>query len=128
MDELIHASKNIYRWMDSGDIYSLPFLKMMARIANAFPHLIFYSYTKSISIVIKFGWENLPKNLKLIQSYGGIEDHLIDRSKPFAQVFKSEKDIPKNFTNCSDSDIPAATFAKRIGIVAHGARKNNFMG
>jgi len=125
--EDIHGSgRRIIRWLDSGDIMNQAFLKMMVRVAENFPDIKFYAYTKSISIVINFGWENLPKNLKLIQSYGGLEDRLIDPSRPFARVFADEASIPTDYVKASHSDYRAATDATRIGIAVHGIRRKKF--
>lgn len=124
--EIHRSGRRIIRWHDSGDIMNLSYLKMMARIANRYPEIQFYTYTKSIRIILKFGWENLPANLKLIQSHGGKDDHLIDTKKPFARIFLDKESIPKGFTDCSNSDYEAATSATKIAIVVHGHRKKNF--
>ena len=124
--EIHQAGRLINRWMDSGDIPSIDFLRLMIRIANHFPDRIFYAYSKSIPIILEYGWENLPTNLKIIQSYGGTADHLIDESKPFAKIFKTEEDIPSDFTNASHSDYLAATSATKLGIAVHGIRKKKF--
>ena len=126
MQDIKLSGRRIIRWLDSGDILNTSFLKMMVRVARAFKEVKFYTYTKSISIIIRVGWKNLPINLKLIQSYGGLEDHLIDKTKPFAKVFRTKEDIPKNFIDASYSDYASATTAKKIGLVVHGCRKRKF--
>jgi len=125
-NEIKHAGRLINRWMDSGDIVSVEFLRMMIRIAEHFQDRKFYCYTKAIPFILEVGWENIPSNLKIIQSYGGTKDELIDQSKPFAKVFKTEEEIPADFINASNSDYLSATSAHKIGIVAHGVRKSKF--
>jgi len=124
--EIHQAGRRIVRWHDSGDIISLSYLKIMVKLAEHFPDIKFYTYTKSHKIVLKFGYENLPHNLKIIQSYGGKDDHLINTNYPFARVFEEEEDIPEGYTDCSNSDYPAATTATKIAIIAHGIRKKRF--
>jgi len=126
-EEIRRSGRRIIRWHDSGDIVSLKYLKMMISIALEMPEIKFYTYSKSISIIRKFGFENLPVNLKIIQSYGGREDHLIDESYPFAKVFLNKENIPLGFTDMSDSDYLAATTATKIAIVVHGGRKSKFV-
>lgn len=126
-EEIHRTGRKIVRWHDSGDIVNLAYLKIMVSIANHFPDTKFYTYTKSHKIVQKFGYENLPNNLKIIQSYGGKNDNLINTKYPFAKIFTKEEDIPEGFTNCSNSDYPAATTATQIAIIAHGSRKSKFI-
>jgi len=128
IEDIHKAGRLVNRWNDSGDIVSTEYLKMMIRVANHYPDRHFYTYTKSIPFILKIGWENLPSNLKIIQSYGGTADHLIDESKPFAKIFKTEEEIPKDWTNATHSDLEAATSGTKIGIMAHGARKSKFKG
>lgn len=125
-EEIHRAGRRIVRWHDSGDIVNLSYLKIMVSLAKHFPDIKFYTYTKSHKIVQKFGYENLPHNLKIIQSYGGKHDHLIDTKYPFAKVFAKEEDIPEGYTDCSNSDYPAATTATQIAILVHGIRKGKF--
>jgi len=126
--EIHRAGRRFVRWNDSGDIMSLSYLKMMVRLAKKFPDIKFYAYSKSIKILLKYGFKNLPKNLKVIQSFGGRHDHLIDKRQPYAKVFLTEKCIPKGFVDCSSSDYLAATSAKKIAIVVHGNRRKKFKG
>jgi hypothetical protein len=121
--EINASNRMIFRWMDVGDIINRGFLEVMVNVANSLKHIQFYAYTKSLPTIIEFGWDNLPCNLKIIQSYGGKYDHLIDESRPFAKIFASAEEIPKDFTNATDSDYFAATIATKIGIVAHGMHK-----
>ena len=125
-EEIRRAGRQIVRWNDSGDIFSIKYLKMMARLAKTFNAVKFYTYTKSIKILLKSGHENLPPNLKIIQSYGGKQDKLIDETKPFARVFQDKKSIPEGFVDCSESDYLAATTATKIAIVVHGNLKKYF--
>jgi len=114
------------RFHDSGDIFSLQYLKTLCEICNKLPDVKFYAYTKSIKIILKFGWDNLPSNFKIIQSYGGKDDNLIDRNKPFALVLGIGEGTPKGFINANESDLPSSTYAEKIALTVHGGRKNKF--
>ena len=127
LEEIRRSGRRIIRWHDSGDIVSLKYLKMMINIALKVPEIKFYTYSKSISIIKKYGFDLLPVNLKIIQSYGGKEDHLIDERFPFAKVFLNKDSIPLDFVDMSDSDYLAATTATKIAIVVHGGRKSKFV-
>lgn len=124
--EIHRVGRRIIRWHDSGDIQNISYLKIMVALAKFYPDIRFYTYTKSHKIVQKFGFENLPANLKIIQSYGGKHDHLIDPRYPIAKVFAKKEDFPKGYTDCSESDYPAATTATKIAILAHGGRSKRF--
>lgn len=124
ISELLQANRRIVRWNDSGDIINKRYLEIMCNVAKHYPDIKFYAYTKSIPIIIDYGWHNIPNNLKLIQSYGGLHDGLIDRNRAFAQVFKDK--VPSDYIDCSTSDYEAATSANKIGMIVHGNRKKQF--
>ena len=56
-----------FRWHVSGDIVSLEYLRMMARVAESFPETKFLAFTKRYDIVNSFSG-NLPENLKIVFS------------------------------------------------------------
>ena len=76
MKSLLQSYKNdILRLHDSGDFYSTEYYAKWCEICSSFPMKTFYAYTKSLSII---DIELKPKNLVLIQSYGGKFDNLIN--------------------------------------------------
>ncbi len=71
---------------DSGDFYSMTYLRKWYSIATyCLSHnmgVTFYAYTKSISLIKQLKRDYpLPSNLRIIYSYGGKEDHLINPNK-----------------------------------------------
>lgn len=67
----------VLRLSDSGDIISESYLAMIYDIARSFPTILFYTYTKMVSM-IKKNASNQPKNVIFNFSFGGTEDDLID--------------------------------------------------
>lgn len=63
---------------DAGDFFSFEYAEAWAWIAHSHPDKLFYAYTKSVSL-IKSMANKFPKNFVFIFSFGGKEDHLIDK-------------------------------------------------
>jgi len=112
----------------SGDFYNGAYVTKWVSIARANPNKLFYAYTKSIPYFLKndgtyFDW--IPNNLKVIFSYGGKYDHLIDRSRhAHAVIFRSRYALRKaKYIDCSDSDLKALKSVMKnklsIGLVYH---------
>jgi len=102
---------------DAGDFFSAEYLARWVRIALSRPHVLFYAYTKEISLLLD---TELPDNFRIIFSYGGTEDHLINRdTHRHADVFPTEQELDANgYFNQEDNDILAAIApTTRIGIV-----------
>ena len=110
---------------DSGDFYSLDYLKKWIDICKNNSNITFYAYTKEVKL---FKSVSLPENMIIIYSYGGRDDHLIDTKKDrFAYVFDHESKVPSNFINASINDLNAIKDNKKIALVYHGAKsRNNF--
>jgi hypothetical protein len=62
---------------DSGDFYNEAYLRKWIIVANNNPDIVFYGYTKQVAMMLRNG-HIIPSNLKLIFSYGGKDDALID--------------------------------------------------
>lgn len=113
-EEIILSGASHIRIHDSGDFYSREYLQKWLKIADSLPHVTFYAYTKSIPLFLN---QKLPENFKVIFSFGGRYDHLIDTKKhAHAKIF--ETTIPKNYLNCSDDDFLALT-TKNVGLLKH---------
>jgi len=104
---------------DSGDFYSIAYLKKWVTIANDNKEVIFYAYTKSIKFFIN--GLKLPKNLKIIFSEGSKIDNLIDVNKHrHARIFKSKELLQAaGYIDASDNDLKAITSNKKVGLVYH---------
>lgn len=126
--ELKKEKAKIIRLHDSGDIFNMGYMKTLVQLCKAFPSKKFYAYTKSLPIIQKYGWNNIPTNFNIVQSTGGKYDNLINPNKPIARIFKSKKDIPNYYTLADKSDLVAADPKnKRIALIVHGARKTRFV-
>lgn len=62
----------------AGDFFSETYFKAWLAVARAFPSLIFYGYTKRVGLLVKYKNE-LPANFRFVASWGGTEDHLIEK-------------------------------------------------
>jgi hypothetical protein len=64
---------------DSGDFFSEDYLYGWIEIAWRFPDVLFYAYTKEVSMLKEaMGKELWPANFLICFSMGGREDHLLD--------------------------------------------------
>jgi hypothetical protein len=112
---------------EAGDFYDLEYLIDWCVIARENPRTRFYAYTKSLPIAhaaIDAGL--VPKNFVIVQSEGGRFDHLIRDDLPVARIFKDKEELKRaKFTDTSENDVPALEGKRKIGLIAHGARKNN---
>lgn len=108
------------RLHDSGDFFARWYVQAWVEVAQICDDVVFYGYTKSLPLV-DFG--ALPKNLRLVQSYGGLRDRDIDRRRPHARVFASLGDLVEaGYTNGIGSDLPVIRGERKIGLVHHGHR------
>lgn len=122
VDWIMRGGKAV-RIHDSGDFFAWDYLMRWSKIAETNPSILFYAYTKEISMIQEFwlteqAWEVF--NLRFIFSYGGTEDHLIDRDRHrHSDVFPDlDTLLVAGYTNQSDSDLIAVTApTTRIGIV-----------
>ena len=133
LDKLVAKAKGkklAIRVHASGDFYSAGYLLQWATIANLYPEVSFYAYTKSIAIVKylqKQGWSS-PVNLILIFSLGGKLDRLVDvnqdrHSRIFADV---DSALAAGYTLASEDDSRAwSSSNNKIGLVMFGARKKS---
>lgn len=104
---------------DSGDFYSIAYLKKWVDIATQNKEVIFYAYTKSIKFFID--GLKLPKNLKIIFSEGSKTDNLINVNKHrHARIFKSKELLQAaGYIDASNNDLQAITENKKVGLVYH---------
>jgi hypothetical protein len=120
MNEEIRKKKATHvRIHDSGDFYSIAYLKKWLTIANDNKEVIFYAYTKSIKFFIN--GLKLPKNLKIIFSEGSKTDNLINTAKDrHARIFKSKELLnASGYIDASNNDLKAITDNKKVGLVYH---------
>lgn len=106
---------------DSGDFFSASYLEAWLEIAAANPGVEFYAYTKMIRLLAGY---DLPANLRIVQSVGGLEDDAIDLARPHSRIFSSsEALLAAGYIDGTKSDAPAYGGEVRIGLIYHGTRK-----
>ena len=76
------------RLHNSGDFYSSDYLRAWLRLMREHPEIIFYGYTKSVSMVLA---EDMPENFRLVFSEGGQEDHLIPADAARSRIFAPDE-------------------------------------
>ena len=119
MNEAIQKKKvDVLRLHDSGDFYSIKYLKKWVQIANDNKDVIFYAYTKSIPFFRKV---IIPTNLKIIFSEGSKKDNLINTLKDrHSRIFKDINTMLKaGYINASDNDLNAIQDNKKVGLLLH---------
>tara|TARA_R100000808_G_C2134539_1_gene143066 strand:+ start:111 stop:941 length:831 start_codon:yes stop_codon:yes gene_type:complete len=125
----------LIRIHDSGDFYALYYMKAWIEVAKLNPTILFYGYTKSISMLHSVA---LPDNMRVSQSLGGKEDHLVDYSLSHARIFtgsgstKAERNddghrrrIEAGYIDGNDEvdgDLASIMGENRIGLVYHGMK------
>jgi hypothetical protein len=132
LDKLVAKAKGkrvAIRIHASGDFYSAGYLLQWATIAQLYPDISFYAYTKSIAIVKHLqtqGWV-APSNLIVIFSLSGKQDRLIDvQNDRHSRIFPNEKmALSAGYVLASEDDAVAwSSTNNKIGLVMFGARKN----
>jgi hypothetical protein len=108
---------------DSGDFYNEEYLDKWLSIIKARPRVQFYAYTKMVSL-FKRRLKDIPSNFKVIFSFGGTEDKLIDVKRDrHSLVFTSLKELKsRGYANASEQDDIALGTNPRIGLVYHGTK------
>lgn len=110
---------NTVRIHDSGDFYNQEYFNKWCDIARALPHIIFYAYTKTLTL----SWENKPDNLVITQSLGGKHDALVNMSLPHSRIFSTHEDrIRAGYVDGNVNDVPAIEGQVLIGLVYHGQK------
>lgn len=115
----IKAGGKAVRIHDSGDFFSQDYYQAWQRIAQAFPDVMFYAYTKEVAMIKA---NKQIDNLKIIFSMGGKQDYLIDKDEDrHAEVFPSmEALIEAGYTDQEDSDLLAFLLpTTKVGIVVN---------
>ncbi len=95
---------------DSGDFFSEQYLDAWTSIAEAVPDVLFYAYTKEVTLLkahMSTGW--FPDNLLICFSLGGKQDHLLDLEEggdQHADVFPSTEALENaGYYSQDDNDL-----------------------
>ena len=118
-EEILRRKIKIVRIHDTGDFYSQKYLDNWTIIARSLPNTRFYAYTKSLNLDFT-EFTRLP-NTKIIQSFGGKHNSIIDFDKPHAKVFNTDYELwARGYVDSSYSDLVALnTKSLFIGLTKH---------
>ena len=105
---------------DSGDFYSLDYLRLWFKIAWFNDSVLFYAYTKEVAMLKEYGHE-APPNFRWLYSTGGLQDDLITETDRRADVFPDEASIAAaGHTSQDASDLLAILLPTNlVGIPAN---------
>ena len=114
----IHHGGAAVRIHDSGDFFADWYLDDWLTIASAHQHLLFYAYTKEITMLSQ---ATLPHNFRWLASTGGTQDHLITDDMRHADVFPDEQTLTAaGYESQAANDLLCVLLpSKRIGIAAN---------
>lgn len=95
---------------DAGDFFNIEYALDWVEIAQNNPQCIFYAYTKEVNMFKNELVGKLPSNFITIFSFGGRQDHLIDREVDrHSDVFPNYDDmIKEGYNDIGDDDKQSA--------------------
>lgn len=128
----MHIGGAAVRIHDGGDFYSQDYLLRWLKLAQKFPRILFYCYTKEITM-FRESVEFMPANFRYVFSFGGKQDSLINRETDrHADVFATQDDLEAaGYFNQGENDLLAVCApSNKIGIVANNlpVAKKRFAG
>lgn len=123
LDASLPKDAEVVRIHSSGDMISQNYFDAWIDLANKYPKIIFYAYTKSLPLWVK-RLGQIPKNLILTASWGGKYDKLITKYKlRSARVIFSEEEAKKLKLDIDINDFSAYNPKKRnkdFALLIHG--------
>lgn len=125
--ELINRSiprrnTHLVRVHSSGDFFTQNYFDAWVEVARLNPHLIFYAYTKALPFwVARLG--QIPSNMKLVASQGGLYDSLIQRHNlRHVKVVFSEFEAAKLDLPIDHDDTHAWKGDGNFALLLHGVQ------
>lgn len=119
----LRAGGKAVRIHDSGDFFSREYALAWIDLAEMFPRILFYAYTKEVEMFRELDATYvIPPNFRWLYSMGGKQDHLLDKdSERHAEVFPTEDEIAAAGYQSQDaSDLLAILLpTTRVGIPAN---------
>ena len=117
---------------DAGDFYNETYLNKWLDIMRHFENndrVSFYAYTKMVSLFKSYQTKNLiPGNFRVIFSFGGKEDNLINIETDFhSRVFETMDQLETaGYQNGTQDDMVAAIGSNpKVGLCYHGTKSYN---
>lgn len=128
-DQIVELIKNslpkdvkIIRNHVAGDYFNENYFLAWMEVAELFPNIIIYSYTKSLKYWVKH-IKNIPKNFILTASRGGKDDYLIDKFKlKSAKVVFSEEEAKDKNLEIDHDDSHAFKNNNNFALLIHGTQ------
>jgi hypothetical protein len=121
--ESLPADAKIVRLHVSGDFFSDAYFLAWMDVARAKPEILFYTYTKSLSIWLRHR-PIVPENFKLTASEGGKhDDHIESDSLKFARVFFSIEAAQELGLEIDHDDSHAYASDKSFALLLHGNQR-----
>ena len=113
-----NTDKNVFvRIHASGDFYSVEYAQKWMDIAIQCPSVVFYAYTKSVSIIRSV---TVPDNVKLAFSYGGLQDYLIPAGATVAKIFDTAEDaLNAGYDISVNNDDLQVVNGGKLGLIKH---------
>ena len=104
----------------SGDFFNETYFKAWMEIAKMRPNILFYAYTKSIPYWKAYG--DIPSNMVLTASFGGLKDKMIKANNlKSVEIVMTEKDAKKkNIAMDHDDSLAMDKNISHFGLYIHG--------
>lgn len=107
---------------DAGDFFNEQYLRDWLEIATRTPDVLFYAYTKEVSMFRSVPEVDATPNFRYLFSTGGLQDHLIDPDNDrHADVFPTAQSIDDaGYVSQDENDLLAITLpTTKVGITAN---------
>jgi hypothetical protein len=107
---------------DAGDFFDEQYVRDWLEIASRTPDVLFYAYTKEVTLFRSIPEVDTTANFRYLFSTGGLQDHLIDPDNDrHADVFPTPEAIEQaGYVSQDENDLLAIALpTKRIGITAN---------
>jgi len=113
---------------DSGDFFDEQYVRDWLEIANKTPDVLFYAYTKEVSLFRSIPEVDTTANFRYLFSTGGLQDHLINPDNDrHADVFPTLQAIEDaGYSSQDENDLLAISLpTPRVGITANNIKHFN---
>lgn len=113
---------------DSGDFFNEQYVRDWLEIANRTPDVLFYAYTKEVTLFRSIAEVDTTPNFRYLFSTGGLQDHLIDPDNDrHADVFPTLQAIEEaGYQSQDENDLLAVALpTPKVGITANNIRHFN---
>lgn len=104
----------------SGDFFSVRYFRAWMKIAELYPNITFYGYTKATPYLVKYR-DDMPANFRFVASYGGKRDDLIaEHNLRYAKVIDDETQA--NGLPIDHDDSYALLWNENFALLKHGTQ------